>query len=104
MKKHLIKIADILHQFKLKYQFIEAYLNIRGNISVNSHSSLIIDYNSEFDNYAVAETKQIKIKIYEEIRKYLEKENIDKTLYIETEYRGWAASNQLIYFKEDLKC
>lgn len=104
MKKHLKNIGKIISKFKKKYNFVESYLDIKGSIDVNAHSRLRIICNTEFDNFTITKVKAIESKLYEDIRSYMEKHKITETIHIETQYRGWAAHNQIIFIKEYVTC
>lgn len=102
MQKHLKKIALILDKFRKKHNFIGAYLECDSCVQKNVHTRLGISCGSEFDKLTLEQIHEIQRGIYEEIRSYLEKNNIDNTLYIVTEKRhSWATSNFLLYFKDE---
>lgn len=95
---HLENIAIILRKFKKKYNFLKYYLHISGIVNLNVSSSLNIHCYNEFDNKTLSQIKEINHKLYEEIRKYLDKNQIIDTLYIETD-----REEQYIYFKQRIK-
>lgn len=101
MQKHLKKIAQILDRFRKKHKFIGAYLECEGCVNKNVHTRLNISCGSEFDKLTLEQINTIQRNIYEEIRSYLEKNNINKNLYITTEKRSWATSNFLLYFRDE---
>lgn len=103
MKKHLKNISNILLDFIDEYEFIKYYLHIKGEVKINSFSSLNIECNSEFNKFTIEKVKKIKQNIYEKIRKYLQDNKINKTLYIKTNMSNhWAVSDYTIYFKDEL--
>lgn len=63
------------------------------------HSQLNLKVNSEFDNYKVSEVNKILSDLYEEFRKYLEKNKIPYVLHINSEYRSWAVSKIIFKFE-----
>ena len=103
MKKHLENISKIIIKFKKKYKFVEAYLDISGNVQSNVHSNIEVTCNREFDDFTLSKIKTIQGDLYKDIRKYLEDNKLQDTLYITTEYNGWAASNILLYFKTEFR-
>jgi hypothetical protein len=99
LKKHLNNCEIILNRFIKKYDVILAYLVINDSISINTYKSLNLSLYSEFDNLTVKEINQILSKLYEEFRLYLEKNNIEYILHINSEYRGWAVSKIIFKFE-----
>ncbi len=104
MKKHLEDIKDIIIKFKRKYKFNENYLKIKGSVYSNVYSRLKIKCNTELDNFTLKRIKSIEEEIYENIRKYLDKNKIKSELYIYPTISsdGWSVRNHIIYFREQI--
>lgn len=97
---HLENLAQILRKFKRKYGFNEAYLSIEGVVQKMAHSHLRVECINEFDKFTVGEVKQIKIDIYEKLRKYLEDNNLDNQLIIRNRFKhSWASAGQEMVFE-----
>lgn len=88
-----------MDRFIKKHNIILAYLSINDSVSINSHSKLNLKVNSEFDKYKVSEVNAILSDLYEQFRKYLEKNKIPYTLYIYSEYRNWAVYKIIFKFE-----
>lgn len=102
MEKHLKNIAAIISKFKKKYNFVEAYLEIKGAVTVNVHSHVSIQCNTEFDKLTMYQVRAIRADLYEKIRRYLENNKIDQTVYIETIHSGWAVRHHVVYCKTEV--
>lgn len=101
---HLENLANILREFKRKYAFNEAYLTICGTVQKMSHSHLNVECINEFDNFTLSEVKNIKRDIYQQLRTYLEKNNIDDTLIIRNRPQmSWAKEGQELVFETVVK-
>jgi hypothetical protein len=97
---HLENLANILREFKRKYAFNEAYLNIEGAVQRTSHSLLKVECMNEFDKFTFAEVKNIKRDIYKQLSMYLDKNDINDTLIIRNRFRrSWANEGQELVFE-----
>ena len=92
---HLIKIKEIILSMIKPYNFNYHYFELKGSVTFDIYSRLEISCSSELDKYTLKEVKQIQEDFYNKIRIYLEENEIENTLYIETE-----DSNIVIYFKD----
>lgn len=99
LKIHLKNCNEIMNNFIKKYNIVLVYLNINDTVSINTHSSLNLIVNSEFDDFKVSEIKKIKSDLYESFRKYLEVNEIPYTLHIYSQYNGWAVSKIVFKFE-----
>lgn len=99
LKNHLGNCNKIMDKFIKKHNIILAYLVVNDSVSINSHSRLNLKVNSEFNNYKVSEVNKILSDLYEEFRKYLEKNKIPYVLHINSEYMSWAVSKIIFKFE-----
>jgi hypothetical protein len=106
MEEHLNNIAAIIHRFKTEGRFIDAYFGLEGTVVKNISSSLELICGSETDEMTVSDVKISRMKLHEEIRKYLETNNIIHTLYITTvkSSSSWGNNGVSIYFKVEKIC
>lgn len=101
---HLQNLAEILKKFKRKYVFNEAYLTIEGVVQKMSYSHLKVECMNEFDKLTLEEVKNIKRDIYEQLRKYLEKNSINDTLIVRNRFKhSWANEGQELVFETVVK-
>lgn len=112
-KKDIIKsdsealsdLAKIIKAFKRKYDFIEAYLSITGTVTVNLHSSMNIKCNTELDKFTYSKIKDIRYKLYEQLRSYLESNNIHKELIVRDAAKtSWAYGGTELVFETTIEC
>ena len=104
MEKHLDNIAKIIHNFKTEGRFIDAYFGLEGTVARNVSSTLKLLCGSETDNMTIAEVKKSRAKLYEEIRKYLQDNNIAHTLYINPVDTSWGYGGVNIHFRIQKIC
>lgn len=97
IKKHLQNCEKILNNFIGKYDI--AYLVINDSVKASVRKKLDLKVNNEFDDFRVKEVDKILTDLYEEFRLYLQKNNIENTLYIKSEHNGWAVSKIVFKFE-----
>jgi hypothetical protein len=96
LKEHLTNCEKILNKFMKKYGIVEYYLKINDGVELNVHKSLNLEVNSEFNDFTTKEVKKILWDLYGKFRDYLEKNNIEYTLYI---IKHYAEIKTKFYFK-----
>jgi len=88
--EHLKNLGEIIKEFIAKYNFNKTYLSITGVVRKNTHSRLTISVIDEFDDLTINEVKGIESGLYESLREYLDKNNIDDRLIIrDSPSSGW---------------
>lgn len=102
-EEHLKNIAKIIKEFAKKYKLLLSYTSIKGNVQITSHGRLKISSHDAFDEYTLYQVKEIQGNLYENIRKYMEEQNIQKLLYIDVQYHSWAVSNIVLHFRTQYK-
>jgi len=80
--QHLENLGKIVTSFKRKYNFNEAYLSITGGVQKTSHARVRISCMDELDRMTLSQIKEIERTLYENLRMYLEKNKISKTLIL----------------------
>jgi len=101
--KHLVFIKEIIENFIKKYDFNRYYFSIKGEVSVySSGGRLKISCMHELDALTFGEVKNLEAGIYEEIRKYLETNNIKDILYIEDNSYQYKYKKIHIYFRDEV--
>lgn len=101
---HLNNLGKIITEFKKEYNFIEAYLSIKGHVTKNIHTKLDISCGSEFDNFSMKQVNGISGDLYEDLRTYLKYHNIDKTLIVrDAPKRSWANDGTELVFETSIK-
>jgi hypothetical protein len=88
--EHLKNLGEIIKEFIVKYNFNRSYLSITGVVRKTTYSRLTISVIDEFDDLTIKKVKGIESEIYESLREYLDKNNIDDGLIIrDSPSRGW---------------
>lgn len=82
--KHLNNIASILKSFIKKWNCDPYYVSISGDITNKTHGKLNITPAHCFDALKISDFNNLKLLLYEDIRKYLDNNKIKQTIYIET--------------------
>jgi hypothetical protein len=102
--EHLQNLGKIVTSFKRKYNFNEAYLSISGGVQKTSHSRLHISCINEFDKMTLSQIKEIEGTLYENLRKYLEKNKISKTLILRDAFSpSWHKNGTELIFETSYK-
>lgn len=99
LKNHLNNCDKILQKFIKKYNINLYYLKIDDVVSIDSHSSLNLKVLNEFNDYKLSEVDKLLTNLYEEFRKYLEKNKLKYNLHIKSKHHGWAVHKIIFKFE-----
>jgi hypothetical protein len=102
--EHLQNLGKIVTSFKRKYNFNEAYLSITGGVQKTSHARVRISCMHELDEMTLSQIKEIESTLYENLRMYLEKNKISKTLILRDAFSpSWYKNGTELVFETSYK-